>query len=237
MINQDKLNITQAKSNLQEVVENIEHARCAFDEHHIVQTIAISKYNSVDDIKALYQAGQRAFGESKVQDLQAKQNELEDLPIAWHFIGRLQSNKINALLKCNVVLFQSLDSYELALKIDERLKACDKTLNALLQVNIASAQSQSGICPKDLMDIIDDIHTNCTNINLKGLMCIGKNTKEIEQMEDCFANMYDLHKQAKSKYPQMQILSSGMSNDYICAIKNGSNMIRLGSVLFKNKKQ
>ncbi len=234
-MSQDELNIEQAKANLQEVVENIESSRCAFDEHHIVQTIAISKYNTADEIKALYQAGQRAFGESKVQDLQKKQKLLDNLPIAWHFIGRLQSNKINALLKCKVVLFHSLNSYELALKLDKKLKEQKtlNTLNALMQVNISNSDTQGGIYPKELMNVVDNIYKNCTSIKLKGLMCIGKNTKNKDEINKCFAQMYELHKQVKGKYPQMTILSSGMSYDYTYAIKNGSNMIRIGSVLFK----
>jgi pyridoxal phosphate enzyme (YggS family) len=225
----------QAGQNLEEVVLNIEDARCNFDDHHIVQTVAISKYNNTKEVAILFEEGQRAFGENKIQELKHKQKELEELPILWHFVGHLQSNKINALIECNPFLFQSLHSWELALKLDKKLKEQNKKMNVLLQVNISNSTTQSGVSKKNVLKVVDDINTICTNLNLKGLMCIGANSDELKIVNECFKQMAILHKQCLSKYKNMGILSCGMSGDYMQAILNGANMIRLGSILFKTQ--
>ena len=116
------MTINKAIKNLDNIITQIESARLKIDQHHIVQLVAVSKYSTVEDIKILYQAGQRAFGENKVQDLKQKQELLKEYPISWHFIGKLQKNKINNLIDCNPVLMHSLDSLELAEQLDQKLK-------------------------------------------------------------------------------------------------------------------
>jgi len=219
----------QAIDNLDSIITKIEFSRLQVSDHHIVQLVAISKYSTAQDIEILFNAGQRAFGENKVQDLKEKQEELKELPIAWHFVGSLQKNKINNLIDCNPILMHSLDSLDLAQELDKKLKAKHKTMNCLLQVNSAYEETKSGFDPKDAVEIYNTIAKEYTNIKLKGVMSIGahsENTKEI-------TNSFQTTKSVFEKCNDAKICSMGMSSDFELAITNGSNMIRVGSALFK----
>ena len=222
----------QAIDNLDNIISKIEFSRLQLNDHHIVQLVAVSKYNTAEDIKALYEAGQRAFGENKVQDLKKKQEELQELPISWHFIGNLQKNKINNLIDLNPVLFHALDSLDLALELDKKLKAKDKTMNCLMQINSAYEDTKSGVDPKDAVDIYNEIKTKCTNINLKGIMSIGANSEDKTTIEKSFKTTKNIFEQLKDA----TICSMGMSGDFETAILNGSNIIRVGSAVFKECK-
>ena len=216
--------------NLDTIITKIEFSRLQLNHHHIVSLVAISKYSTSKDIRILYEAGQRAFGENKVQDLKLKQDELDDLPIAWHFVGSLQKNKINNLIDLNPILFHSLDSIDLALELDKKLKVKNKTMNCLLQINSAYEDSKSGINPKDAIDIYNKIQNEYHNINLKGVMSIGANSTNIELINKSFKITKDIFDNCNNT----TILSMGMSNDFENAILNGSNMVRIGSQIFKN---
>ena len=219
-----------AIKNLDEVISKIEKARLDLDDHHIVQLVAVSKYSTSDDIRTLYSAGQRAFGENKVQDLKQKMQELDDLPISWHLIGTIQKNKINNIIDLNPVLIHSLDSFELALEFDKKLKAKNKKMNFLLQINSSYEQSKSGVDPKDAVKIYEQILKECSNINLKGIMTIGANSDDTKQVLQSFQIAKDIFSSLKGA----TICSMGMSGDFELAISNGANMVRIGSKLFKN---
>jgi pyridoxal phosphate enzyme (YggS family) len=153
---------------------------------------------------------------------------LQDLPISWHFIGRLQKNKINNLIDLDPVLFQSLDSIELAQELDKKLKIKNKTMNCLLQINSAKEIQKAGVMPDKAIDTYKQIQDEFNNINLLGVMCIGAHTTNkdiIKQSFDITKNIFD---KVNGKYCSM-----GMSNDFELAIECGSNMIRVGSILFK----
>ena len=111
---------------IDDVIRRVETARLKVNGHHIVKIVAVSKYSTATDIEELYNIGQRAYGENKVQDLKSKSAELEELPLEWHFVGNLQKNKINNLLDINPSLFHALDSVELAEEIQKRLEASDR---------------------------------------------------------------------------------------------------------------
>ena len=225
------MNLEQAVDNLDTVITNIEAARLSLSDHHIVKIVAISKYNTQEDIQTLYEAGQRAFGENKVQDLKEKSIILDDTPIEWHFVGRLQKNKINNLIDLNPSLMHSLDSIELAYELDKKLEAKNKKMNCLLQINSANEDSKTGVSSDDATDIYTQISKNCKNIRLQGVMSIGAHTQDkdiIKQSFDTTKNVFDSVKILGAKYCSM-----GMSSDYELAIKCGSNMIRVGSSLFK----
>ena len=113
----------KAIENLDKVITQVEFSRLQVSDHCIVQLVAVSKYSTVEEIKILYKAGQRAFGENKVQDLKDKSIALDDTPLSWHFIGSLQKNKINNLIDLNPTLMHSLDSLDLAQELDKKLKA------------------------------------------------------------------------------------------------------------------
>ncbi|TLP37663.1 YggS family pyridoxal phosphate-dependent enzyme [Arcobacter arenosus] len=221
----------KAVENLDKVISKVEAARLRVSEHHIVKIVGISKYSSSQDVKFLYEAGQRAFGENKVQDLKQKSAELEDLPLEWHFVGRLQKNKINNLIDLNPTLIQSLDSLELAEELNKKLEAKNKKISCLLQINSAKEESKAGVMPEDAIEIYKKILETCPNIRLKGVMSIGAHVEDRETIKNSFKitkEIFDSLKVYGAKYCSM-----GMSNDFELAISCGSNMIRVGSSLFK----
>ena len=221
----------QALKNLDKVITKVESSRLRVSEHHIVKIIAISKYSTAEDIKTLYSVGQRAFGENKVQDLKMKKELLDELPIEWHFVGRLQKNKINNLIDLNPTLMHSLDSLELAEELNKKLELKNKKMSCLLQINSAYEESKTGVDPKDAIDIYKHIIENFKNIRLKGVMSIGTHTNDREIIKKSFnttKTIFDELKPLGAKYCSM-----GMSSDFDLAISCGSNMIRVGSSLFK----
>lgn len=220
-----------ATKNLDKLITKVEAARLRISEHHIVKIIGISKYSTPSDVATLYEAGQRAFGENKVQDLKDKKQELDELPIEWHFVGTLQKNKINNLIDLNPTLIHSLDSLELAIELNSKLEAKNKRLSALLQINSAYEDTKSGVMPKDAVEVYKQIMETCPNIILKGVMSIGAHSddkKLIKQSFETTKKIYDELVPYGAKYCSM-----GMSGDFELAIACGSNMIRVGSSLFK----
>jgi len=221
-----------ATKNLDDIISRVEGARLRISEHHIVKIIGISKYSTASDIETLYNSGQRAFGENKVQDLKEKTNTLEELPLEWHFVGSLQKNKINNLIDLNPSLVQSIDSLDLAQEFDKKLEAKGRKISALLQINSANEDSKSGVNPKDAISIYKQILDTCPNIRLKGVMSIGAHVKDEKLIKESFKitkKIYDELTPLGAKYCSM-----GMSSDFELAIACGSNMIRVGSTLFKD---
>ena len=213
---------------IDDVIRRVETARLKVSGHHIVKIIAVSKYSTAKEIEALYNIGQRAFGENKVQDLKAKSTELEELPLEWHFIGNLQKNKINNLLDINPSLFQGLDSLELAHELQKKLLVKNKTLDCLLQINSAKEESKSGVMPEVAKDIYTQIAQDCPNIKLKGVMSIGAHSDDKTLVRKSFETTYEIYKTLDNA----TICSMGMSGDFELAIECGSNMVRLGSIMF-----
>ncbi len=222
------MNLEEYKIYIDDVIRRVESARLKVSDHHIVKTVAISKYSESDEIAKLYNIGQRAFGENKVQDLKAKAIKLEELPIEWHFVGNLQKNKINNLLDIDPTLFHALDSIELALELQKKLEAKDMTLDALLQINSAKEESKHGLMPEVALEVYKQITDECPNINLKGVMSIGAHSNDIETIKNSFITTHNIYKQLNGA----TICSMGMSGDFELAIECGSNMVRLGSVMF-----
>ncbi|QOP41524.1 YggS family pyridoxal phosphate-dependent enzyme [Sulfurimonas marina] len=219
---------TEYKIYIDNVIRRVETARLKVDDHHIVKIVAVSKYSTSDEIEKLYEIGQRAFGENKVQDLKVKTTELEELPLEWHFIGNLQKNKINNLIDLAPSLFQGLDSLELAIELNKKLAAKETTMDCLLQINSAKEDSKHGVMPEDALAIYKQIETECPNIHLKGVMSIGAHTNDKAVIKKSFETTHEIFKQI----PDAKICSMGMSGDFELAIECGSNMVRLGSVMF-----
>jgi len=210
------------------VIRRVESARVKVSGHHIVKIVAISKYSTSKEIEELYKIGQRAFGENKVQDLKSKSTGLEDLPLEWHFVGNLQKNKINNLLDINPALFHALDSLELADELQKKLLSREMTLDALLQINSAKEKSKHGVMPESAREIYEQIKKECPNINLKGVMSIGAQSENRDVVKKSFETTYNIYKELEGA----TICSMGMSGDFELAIECGSNMVRLGSVMF-----
>lgn len=220
------------KRHVDTVVERIEKARILVSEHHIVKVVAVSKYVDDTAVASLYRIGQRAFGENRVQDLKTKTEALEDLPLEWHFIGSLQKNKINQLIALDPFLMQSLDTVELAEALNQRLDVQGKTMECLLQINSAKEATKSGVMPEHAKDIYANIKETCPHIHLKGVMSIGAHTDDQTIIRQSFETTRDIFEHLDDA----TICSMGMSGDFELAIACGSNLVRLGSVLFPQKK-
>lgn len=220
------------RRNLDEVIWNIEQARIEVSEHHIVKLVTVAKYTDTENISTLYELGQRAFGENQVQQLKSRMNELEELPLEWHMIGSLQKNKINNLIDMKPSLFQSLDSFELAVELNKKLESKDKKLNTLLQVNAANETTKSGVSLEESTELYHKIQQECPAIKLKGIMSIGAHSQDTKVIQKSFEDTYKIFDNLKSN--GATICSMGMSSDYELAIKCGSNLVRVGSALFKD---
>ncbi len=216
------------KIHIDHIIDRIEQARFKVNAHHIVKIVAVSKYSTTEAVQGLYDIGQRAFGENKVQELKSKSETLIDLPLEWHFIGNLQKNKINQLISLDPFLFQSLDSIELAQAMQTRLAGADQVMDTLLQINTAKEQTKSGVSPVSAADIYAQIKEECPNINLKGVMTIGAHSEDKRLIQKSFEDTRHIF----DKLDDATICSMGMSGDFELAIASGSNMVRLGSVMF-----
>ncbi|WP_103624313.1 YggS family pyridoxal phosphate-dependent enzyme [Campylobacter concisus] len=207
---------------LKELLEKIENLS------KDVTLIAVSKNVTSAEVKELYAQGQRNFGENRVQELAKKELELQNFTdIKWHMIGRLQNNKINQMISLKPALWQSCDSFERAIEVDKRLSY---KLDTLLQINSADEDTKQGVSVANAAEIYERIQSECKNINLKGVMSIGAHVDEPKEIQESFELTYKIFNSLKPK--GAAICSMGMSSDFELAIKCGSNMIRLGTMLY-----
>jgi pyridoxal phosphate enzyme (YggS family) len=197
------------------------------DINNKARLIAVSKNVTENEVIALYNQGLREFGENRVQELKRKSEILSNLDIKWHFIGRLQSNKINQLISLRPTLWQSCESLEMALEVDKRL---NYKLDTLLQINSAKEESKQGVDPKDAINIYKEIQSRCVNLNLIGVMSIGAHSDDIDEVKKSFEITKEIFDSLKPH--GATICSMGMSGDFKLAIECGSNMIRLGTILY-----
>ncbi|WP_292662981.1 YggS family pyridoxal phosphate-dependent enzyme [Nitratifractor sp.] len=230
----DKILSTETLAhNLDAVIQRIEQARIRVDEHHIVKLVVVSKYTALQNVRTLYELGQRAFGENQVQQLSERIEATEDLPLEWHMIGRLQKNKINKLIDCNPFLFQSLDSLELAEALDKRLAVRERTMDCLLQINSAREASKAGVDPDDAVRIYREIAARYPRLKLRGVMTIGAHTEQMDSVRRSFETTRRIFDELQSD--GATICSMGMSGDFELAIECGSTMVRIGSALFRER--
>ena len=214
--------------NLEQIWQNINNARISCGAWENVCLIAVSKNVDTDAVQNLYSQGQIEFGENRVQELKRKNEILGDLPLKWHFIGSLQSNKINNLLSLHPTLWQSCNSLELALAVNKRL---NYALDTLLEINSADETSKSGIEISRAVDEYLQIKSECKNLNLCGVMSIGAHSVNENEIKKSFEITYKIFENLQPH--GAKICSMGMSDDYELAIKCGSNMVRLGRILYK----
>lgn len=221
----------ELRDRLDNLFNRIEVARKRVNNHHIVKIVAVTKYTNSEVVKKLYELGQRAFGENKVKELKKKSSELQDLPLEWHFIGNLQKNKINKIISLQPSLFQSLSSLDLAEELNSRLETSGKKIDALLQINASREPQKGGILPEYALDSYKKISDLYPNINLKGVMAMAKDSENIDEVRKNFRETRELFD--KLDRENAKICSMGMSGDFEIAIEEGSNLIRVGSVLVK----
>lgn len=215
---------------LQSIITQVEQARLSVSPHHIVKLVAVSKNVDANAVKILYSQGQRAFGENRVQDMKTKADELIDLPLEWHFIGRLQTNKINALLDLSPSLIHSVDSLSLAHAINERARVKNKKVDILLQINAAREETKAGVLIEEAHERYEQIMQECECLSLQGVMTIGAHSDDTKLITQSFEVTRKIFDDLSKFHPT--ICSMGMSGDFETAIRCGSNMIRVGSALF-----
>jgi len=221
----------QLRANLDELIWNIEEARIRVSEHHIVKLVTVAKYTEIENIQTLYALGQRAFGENQVQQLKERMTQLEALPLEWHMIGSVQKNKINNLIDLRPTLMHSLDSLDLAEELNKKLETKNSKMSCLLQINAANEASKSGVSVEKALDIYQEINERFPNITLKGVMTIGAHTEDKKLIQQSFETTQSMYE--KLEKDGATICSMGMSSDYALAIQCGSNLVRVGSALFK----
>lgn len=211
------------------IAENISHFTSKLPTE--VALVAVSKTKPNEDLMEAYQAGQRIFGENKIQEMTDK---WEALPkdIEWHMIGHVQTNKVKYMAPY-VSLIHAVDSLKLLKEINKRAKQNEREIRCLLQLKIAEEDSKFGMSKQDLINLLKDQRiTEFNHAKIVGLMGMATFTDDDAQIEREFAFLKQTFDELKAVHPQLQILSMGMSGDYQLGIKHGSNMIRIGSAIF-----
>ena len=201
-----------------------------------VTLVAVSKTKSVEEIKELYDLGQKDFGENYVQELSEKQSQLPK-DIRWHFIGHLQSNKVKQIAPF-IHLVHAVDSLKLLQEINRQGKKNDRVIDCLLQVHIAQEETKFGLDENELKTLAstnaNELH-QLQNVRIVGLMGMASFTDDMEKVRIEFRYLKRLF-ETYAKLPidncQLTILSMGMSSDYFVAIEEGTTMVRIGSLIF-----
>jgi hypothetical protein len=200
-----------------------------------ITLVCVSKFQREEAILEAYQVGERVFGESRVQELTTK---YENLPkdIDWHFIGHLQTNKVKFLVPF-VSLIHGVDSLRLLLEINRQAAIVNRTVDCLLQVHIAQEESKFGFSEVELLNFFESgQHSDFQNITIRGLMGMATFTENNEQITREFSTLKHLFDSIKQKFGatfnNFDILSMGMSDDYLLALEQGSTMVRIGSKIF-----
>jgi len=209
--------------------QNIEELKLRIPEE--VKLLAVSKTKPLEELEEAYIAGMRDFGENKVQEL-VKKSESFHNDVRWHFIGQLQSNKVKYLVD-KVYLIHSLASISLLNEIERVFGKANKVANTLVQINIGREESKSGILEENLYEFIEQIE-KCNHVAVEGIMVIIPIGDE-ESNRHYFKKtkkIFDELKEKKYKNIKMNILSMGMTHDFMTAIEEGSNLVRIGTGIF-----
>jgi PLP dependent protein len=193
------------------------------------ELVVVSKTRSLKQIIEAYDLGHKKFGENRVQEIVEKYNNLPK-DIEWHMIGHLQKNKVKYISKF-ISLIHSLDRLSLAKEIDKNARKDNRSINCLIQIKISKDETKYGLNPKELDSFYRELK-EFKNLNIVGLMAMATFTKDQILIAKEFKEMKNLFLKMKTINSSFKILSIGMSDDYLIAINNGSNMIRVGSKIF-----
>ena len=198
-----------------------------------VTLLAVSKHQPADAIIAAYRAGQRDFGESYLQEALAKQTELIDYPIIWHFIGALQSNKTRQVAQ-SFSWVHSVDRIKIAMRLNEQRPMALPPLNICLQVNIGEEYQKAGISPEELPTLAAQVQP-LSRLRLRGLMALPPATKDSDEQHGYFHRMKSCFDGLRAQGYALDTLSMGMSTDLEAAIAEGANLVRIGTALFGDR--
>ena len=200
-----------------------------------VSLLAISKYQPIEAIQEAYDAGQRLFGENHIQEMAAKAAALPQ-DIEWHFTGHVQTNKIKYMAPF-VSLIHAVDSFRLLREIDKHAAKHERRIDCLLQIHIAQEETKYGLSIEECRNLLaHEPWRELQHVRIVGLMAMGSNTDDMEQVRSEFRRMKELFDELKSTYfanePSFSQLSEGMTDDYPIAIEEGSTIVRIGSMIF-----
>ena len=196
-----------------------------------VELVAVSKTKSNKEILEAYNAGQKVFGENKIQEMTEKYEELPK-DIKWHMVGHVQSNKIKYMAPY-VDLVHGIDSLKSLKILNKEAKKNNRVIRCLLQLKISDEFTKFGLSKEEIESILNSINIlDLMNINIAGIMTIGSFTENMNVVVKEFDKTKKIFDSLKTAFPNLKILSMGMSNDYKIAINRGSNMIRVGSLIF-----
>ncbi|ETA82063.1 YggS family pyridoxal phosphate-dependent enzyme [Youngiibacter fragilis] len=213
----------------QDIIENIGRVRACLREG--VTLVAVSKTRTAQEAKTAYDTGIRDFGENRVQEMLEKKPMLPD-DVRWHLIGSLQTNKVRKVVG-EAYLIHSLDRPELALAIEKESAKKDMVTDCLIEINIGCEESKSGVLPEGLDDLAE-LARSLAHIRIRGLMAIiprgttEENREYFRRMKQTFDDL----KRKESENFRMEILSMGMTNDYVTAMEEGSTLVRVGEGIF-----
>lgn len=215
------------------ITENIQRLRSEIQEG--VTLVAVSKFHPVEALREAYDAGQRIFGESRVQELLAKQPQLPD-DIQWHFIGHLQTNKVRHIIG-HASLIESVDTERLLGIIDSESARAGVTTRVLMQLHVAREETKFGFSPEELLAYFRDRRfESLTNTHICGVMGMASNTDDMERVAadfDAIRSVYDqITNEVAPDLHGFDTVSMGMSGDWRIAVTHGSNMVRIGSDIF-----
>lgn len=225
------------KSNIKSLKDNVENIKIKYGINYPIEIVAVSKTHPVEKIIEAYNAGLRVFGENKVQEGVKKIEQLRDMgynDITWHMIGHLQTNKVKYVVN-NFNTIQSVDREKLVDYLIKELKKNDSKIDIMIEVNTSYEEQKSGVNPDNYFKLLDYILENGENyINLIGLMTVGPLTEDEKKIRKSFKLLNNLFYRTNEQYKNLHLkyLSMGMSGDYEIAIAEGSNMIRVGTIIF-----
>ncbi|MGB5272994.1 MAG: YggS family pyridoxal phosphate-dependent enzyme [Flavobacteriaceae bacterium] len=211
------------------IKENLEKIKAELPES--VTLVAVSKTKAVSDLMQAYNAGQRIFGENKIQEMTQKWQSMPQ-DVQWHMIGHVQRNKVKYMAEY-VSLIHGVDSLKLLAEIDKQAKKHSRVINCLLQIHIAEEETKFGFDEKELFEMV---HTSefelLKNIKVLGVMGMATFTEDKKQIRKEFKKLKAIFDALKAQLPDLQELSMGMSGDFMIALEEGSTMIRIGSSIF-----
>ncbi|MDD6228481.1 MAG: YggS family pyridoxal phosphate-dependent enzyme [Bacteroidales bacterium] len=199
-----------------------------------VRLVAVSKFHPVEKLREAYAAGQRRFGESRVQELLAKEPQMPR-DVEWHFIGHLQTNKVRQLIG-KTSLIESVDSERLLDLIDKESERVGVVTRVLMQVHVAMEETKSGFLPDELLEYFRDRRfENLKATHICGVMGMASNTDDMQRVKRDFAAIADIYGKIREMTPDLRgfdTLSMGMSHDWRLAVAEGSNLVRIGTSIF-----
>ncbi len=215
------------------IQENIREVLATLPEG--IRLVAVSKFHPIEALQEAYDGGQRIFGESKVQEMTAKYEQLP-ADIEWHFIGHLQTNKVKYIAPY-VALIHGVDSFKLLLEINRQGQRVGRTIPCLLQLHVAQEETKFGFSLDECQQLLAEGEWRTLSyVSIRGLMGMASNTDDMVQVRQEFASLGKFFSQVREKYfsdrPEFRELSMGMSDDYPIAIEEGSTLVRVGSRIF-----